>query len=277
MADKIGLLAGAGELPRCVIEACRRHRREIFVLAFEGSCAPATVAGVPHRWLRLGAAATGLRLLRDEGVRELLLAGAIRRPSLWELRPDWRIARFLAKVGLRALTDWGDDALFRAIIAELEQEGFQVIGIDAVLAELLAPLGPLGRTKPDEQAQADIEIGIAAARAHGGRDLGQAVIVRQGAVIGVEDRDGTDALMRRCAESSREHGGLLVKMAKPGQERRVDLPAIGPETIASAAAAGLRGIAIEANATLVLDRDVLVDAADLAGIFVVGVAPGLAA
>jgi DUF1009 family protein len=267
MAGKLGILAGSGELPLRVIESCRAVNRPVFALAFEGSCEPATVADVAHEWLRLGAGATGLRLLRDNQVEELVMAGGVRRPSLRALRPDWRTLRFLAKIGLRALADWGDDALFRAIIAELEHEGFRVIGVDTILAHLLAPMGPLGAHKPEGADEADIAAGLAAARAHGARDLGQAVIARQGRVVGVDDRAGTDALIRRFAGS----GGVLVKMAKPGQERRADLPAIGSATIAAVAASGLRGIAIEAGATLVLDRDAVAAAADRAGIFVVGV------
>ncbi len=269
MAGKLGILAGSGELPLRVIEACRAVNRPVFVLGFEGSCPPAILAGVPHAWIRLGAAATGLRLLRENAVDELVMAGGLRRPSLWALRPDWRTLQFIAEIGLGALRDWGDDALLRAIIAALEREGFRVVGVDGVLADLLAPLGALGSHAPDRAAAADIKVGLAAAHAHGARDLGQAVIVRQGGVVGVEDRHGTDALIRRCAGV----GGVLVKMAKPGQDRRADLPAIGPGTIAVAAASGLRGIAIEAAATLVLDRAALIAAADRAGIFVVGVKP----
>jgi len=272
MAAKLGILAGSGELPRHIIEACRAAHRPFYVLAFEGACDPATIAGVPHGWVRLGAAATGLRLLRENGALELVMAGGLRRPSLWSLRPDWRITQFLIKVGFRALKDFGDDALLRAVIAELEAEGFHIVGVDSLLAELLAPSGPLGRERPDAQAEADIATGLAAARAHGARDLGQAVIVQQGAVLAVEDADGTDALIRRSAGLKRPGpGGILIKIAKPRQERRADLPAIGPATIAAAAAAGLRGIAIEVGACLVLDRAALVEAADRAGIFVIGV------
>lgn len=267
MAGKLGILAGSGELPLRVIEACRAQNRPVFVLAFEGSCAPATVGGVAHAWIRLGAGGSGLRILRDNAVEELVMAGGVRRPSLWALRPDWRTARFFMKIGFRALVDVGDDALFRAIIAELESEGFRVVGVDTILTDLLAPIGPLGRYAPDRAADADIKAGLAAARVHGARDLGQAVIVQSGTVIGVEGKDGTDALIRRCAAP----GGVLVKMAKPQQERRADLPAIGAATIAAAAAAGLRGIAVEAGATLVLDREAVIDAADRAGMFVIGV------
>lgn len=266
MAAKLGILAGSGELPLRVIEACRALQRPFFVLALEESCDEMTVAAAPHAWARLGAAATAFRLLRENGVTEIVMAGGVRRPSLWALRPDWRALQFLARIGLRAFRDVGDDALLRAVIAEIESEGFHVVGVEDVLRELVAPSGVLGRHHPDAAAEADIAAGLAAARAHGARDLGQAVIVRHGEVLGVEDEHGTDALIRRNGAA----GGVLVKTAKPGQERRADLPTIGPKTIAAAALAGLSGIAIEAGAALVLDRDAVVAAADDAGIFVVG-------
>jgi hypothetical protein len=270
MAGSLGILAGDGELPLRVIEACRAANRPVFVLAFEGAADPATVAGVPHAWVSLGAAAEGLRILRENGVGELVLAGGVRRPSLFSLRPDWRTAKFFARIGYRAL---GDDGLLKAVIRELEEEGFRVIGADSVLGSALAPIGPLGRHRPDAQAQADIAHGFTILRALGPLDIGQAVIVQQGLVLGVEAIEGTDALMARCATLRREGpGGVLVKAAKPGQERRADLPTIGPRTIAGAVAAGLRGIAVEAGTSFVLDRASLVETADRAGIFVIGVA-----
>jgi UDP-2,3-diacylglucosamine hydrolase len=265
----LGVIAGGGSLPRRVIDGCRAAGREVFVLALEGAAEPPTVAGVPHAWCRLGAAATGLDLLRAHGVGELVLAGGIARPSLAMLRPDWRAAKFLARVGYRAL---GDDGLLSAIVKELEREGFRVIGPERLLVEAEMPAGPLGRVAPDADAAADIARGLGLARAIGALDIGQAVVVQQGLVLGVEAIDGTDALLRRCAGLRRAGpGGVLVKAAKPGQETRADRPTIGPQTVALAAAAGLRGIAAEAGATLVLDRAEVVRRADAAGMFVVGV------
>jgi hypothetical protein len=133
--------------------------------------------------------------------------------------------------------------------------------------------GPLGRHQPDEQARADIEHGLHVARAIGALDVGQAVVVQQGLILGVEAVEGTDELLRRCASLRRQGpGGVLVKAAKPGQERRVDRPAMGPRTVVVAAETGLRGIAAEAGMTLVIDRAEMVRAADRAGLFVVGVA-----
>ncbi|HEY0525396.1 MAG TPA: UDP-2,3-diacylglucosamine diphosphatase LpxI [Stellaceae bacterium] len=266
---KLGILAGSGELPVRLIDACRSVQRPFFVLAFEGEADPAVLAEVPHAWVRLGAAGEGLERLRREGVSELVLAGGVRRPSLRSLRPDWRAAKFFARIGYRAL---GDDGLLSAVVKELEREGFRVVGADTLLESVLMPAGPLGRhAPPDDQAVADVEHGFRIARAIGALDIGQAVVVQQGLVLGVEAIEGTDALIARCGPLRRDGpGGVLVKAAKPGQERRADLPTIGPRTVKAAAAAGLRGIAVEAGAALVLDRRKVAELADRDGLFVIG-------
>jgi UDP-2,3-diacylglucosamine hydrolase len=270
-AGRLGIIAGAGALPRRLIETCRARGRDVFVLALRGEAEPETVADVPHAWCRMGAGATGLRLLREHGVTDLVLAGAIRRPTLAAIRPDWRAAKFFAKVGYRML---GDDGLLAAIVKELELEGFHLLGPHQLLDDASVPEGPLGRLRPDDGARADIRRGIDIARAIGGLDVGQAVVVQQGLVLGVEAIEGTDALLRRCAELRRDGpGGVLIKLAKPGQETRVDRPTLGTHTVASVAMAGLQGIAVEADATLLLDRDEVIRAADAAGIFIVGVRP----
>src|SRR5947208_4255691 len=268
MADKLGIVAGSGALPRRLIESCRDTGREVFVLGLEGEAEPEALADVPHAWCRIGAAAAGLDLLRANEVRELVLAGGVHRPSLISLRPDWRAAKFFARVGYRAL---GDDGLLSAIVKELEREGFRVVGADDILGpDNLMPVGLLGRHRPDDDAKADIEHAMRIVRALGALDIGQAVIVQQGLVLGVEAAEGTDELLRRCAALRRDGpGGVLVKMAKPGQERRADRPTIGLRTVALAAASGLRGIAAEAGMTLVIDRTELVRAADEAGLFVI--------
>jgi hypothetical protein len=273
MADRIGTLgivAGSGGLPRRLIETCRAAGRPFFVLALEGEADPAMLAEVPHAWCRIGAAATGIDLLHANGVYELVLAGGVRRPSVASLRPDWRAAKFFARIGLRAL---GDDGLLSAVIKELEREGFAVIGAERLLDEsAVMPEGPVGALVPDPVARADIEHGLRVARALGALDIGQSVVVQQGMVLGVEAIEGTDALLGRCGGLRREGpGGVLVKIEKPDQERRVDRPVIGPETVATAHAAGLRGIAAEVGTVLILDREAVARAADAAGVFVVGV------
>lgn len=269
-AAPLGIIAGSGGLPHRLIESCRATGREVFVLALEGEAEPETVASVPHAWCRIGAAAKGLKLLRDNGVVDLVIAGGVRRPSLSAIRPDWRAAKFFAKVGYRLL---GDDGLLSAIAKELEIEGFRLIGAHELLDERAAvPEGPLGRLIPSTDAMTDIARGIAIARAIGSLDIGQAVVVQQGLVLGVEAIEGTDALLRRCAGLRREGpGGVLVKIEKPGQETRIDRPTVGPRTVRLAAEAGLAGIAVEAGSTLMLDRDRVIREADAAGLFVIGI------
>ena len=266
----LGVIAGSGGLRRRLIERCRATGRAVFVLALEGEADPETVENVAHAWCRMGAAAKGLGLLRENGVTDLVLAGSIRRPTLSTIRPDWRAAKFFAKVGYRLL---GDDGLLSAIGKELEIEGFRLIGAHELLDDAASvPKGPLGRLKPSAEAEADIARGIEIARAIGALDIGQAVVVQQGLVLGVEAIEGTDALLRRCA-GLRRHGpgGVLVKVEKPGQETRIDRPTIGPQTLRLAAEAGLQGLAVEAGTTLLIDRDEVIRAADAAGLFVVGV------
>src|SRR5690242_10056509 len=269
MPGRLGILAGSGELPARLADVCRKQGRPYFVLAFEGEADPGVVSDAPHAWVRLGAAGRGFELLRQEGVEEIVFAGGIHRPSLASLRPDWRAARFLARVSYRAL---GDDGLLSAIVKEVESEGFRVVGADTLLGSSLIDVGPLGKERPDEQALADIKRGLEVVRALGAIDVGQAAVVQQGLVLGVEAIEGTDALLARCAGLKREGpGGVLVKVAKPGQERRIDLPTIGARTVVKAGEAGLRGVAVEAGSTIIVDCADVVSAADRAGLFVVGI------
>ncbi|HEY4134196.1 MAG TPA: UDP-2,3-diacylglucosamine diphosphatase LpxI [Alphaproteobacteria bacterium] len=268
---KLGLIAGGGDLPVRLIDAARDAGRDLYVLAIQGQAdiAAEALAGIPHDWVRIGSIGKALDLLRAAGVRDLIFAGRIKRPSFVALMPDARGAKFLAKVAGKAL---GDDGLLRAVITEFESEGFRVLGPDDVLVDLLVPAGALGRIAPDETAWADIRHGMAIARGIGALDVGQAAVVQQGLVLGVEAIEGTDALLARCADLRRDGpGGVLVKAKKPSQERRIDLPTIGPRTVEGAAKAGLRGIAVEAGQALLLDRDGLIAAADRLGLFVVGV------
>ncbi len=265
----LGILAGGGELPRRLVAACRDQARPCFVVAIEGQADPDTVADAPHAWAPLGAAGHIFELLRGAGVRDLVLAGKIRRPSLLELKLDAKGAALVTRIGLRAL---GDDGLLRAVVAEFEREGFRVVGAQDILSSLPAPRGVLGQHAPDDQARQDIARGIAVARALGAVDVGQAVVVQQGLVLGVEAIEGTDALLARVGGLRRDGpGGVLVKLAKPAQDRRVDMPTVGVATVEAAAAAGLAGLAIQAGATLVLDLDGLVAAADAAGLFLEGI------
>lgn len=270
MASKLGIVAGGGEFPGLVIAACRAQNRPFHVLALSGHADAAVIGDAPVDWIRLGEAGTGFKLLKQAGVEEVVMIGPVRRPTLRELAPDFRTTRFFAKVGLKAL---GDDGLLRAVAREVEEEGFHIVGVDQVLSDCLAVPGLYGAVAPDAQAEADIQRGREVAKGIGALDVGQAVVVQQGIVLAVEAVEGTDAMIRRCAGLQREGlGGVLVKVRKPGQDRRLDLPTIGVATVREAAVAGLRGIAVEAGGALVLGRDAVAAEADHLGLFVLGIA-----
>ncbi len=269
MASALGVLAGGGALPRQIVEACRKAERPVHVVAFEGITNKATVAGASHCWQRLGAVGATIKALKHAGAAELVLAGHIERPSFSSLKPDWRGMKLLPKL---MAAEQGDDAILSIVLDELEGEGFRVVGVHQVLPDLLADTGVIAGPSPSKDDEADIARGVAVVRALGTADVGQAAVVQQGVVLAVEAIDGTDAMLSRCQEVRRDGGGgVLVKCCKPGQDRRVDMPTIGPRTLEGAIAAGLAGIAVEAGATLVLDRARLIELADDAGLFVVGI------
>src|SRR5215472_10322590 len=269
MLPKLGILAGGGELPRLLIGACRDEGRPFHVVAFRGHAEERTVTDVPHDWVRLGAVAETFRSLRAAEVKELVFAGRIARPSLKQLRPDWRAARFIAHIGGRLLSD---NRLLEAIMLEFEQEGFRVIGPADVAASLLARPGPYGQLTPTAAEAEAISLGLAAARSHGLADRGQAAVVQAGEVLGLEGPDGTDALIDGAAPRQAGGGGaILVKARKPQQQMRADPPVIGAATIRHAAMARFRGVAIEAGGVLVIDAPSVAAVADAAGMFVIGI------
>jgi DUF1009 family protein len=267
----LGIIAGSGELPRVLINACRETDRPYFVIALEDAADAATIAaaGDAHATLRLGAIGKALELLRANAVQEIVLAGRVTRPKLSNLRPDLKGAKLLARLGGQFLS--GDNELLASVVTFLEEEGFRVAGAEEIVRDLIAPEGMIGSIYPDKRAQGDIEIGARTARAIGALDIGQAVIVQNGQIIGVEAVEGTDALIQRCAPLKLEdRGGVLVKVKKPQQERRVDLPTIGLATVERIAECGFGGIAVEAGASLILDRREVMRRADALGIFVIG-------
>lgn len=268
----LGIIAGGGPLPGQVAAAARAAGRGVFVVALEGYAEPGVIGGFPHEVVRLGAVGVAVAALRRAGCVDLVLAGPVKRPSLLDLRPDAMGARLLARVGRAAFA--GDDGFLAAIVRVLGEEGFRVLGAHEVMAEVLAPIGLLTRVGPDAAALADIGRGVGVLRALGVADVGQACVVQQGIVLAVEAVEGTDAMLGRAAGLARPGpGGVLVKLVKPGQDRRADLPTLGPDTVARARAAGLRGVAFEAEGAILIERAAMVAAADEGGLFLLGIDP----
>ena len=269
---KLAILAGGGQAPRQVIKACQDQGRPFIVVCLEGHADADLGVGVPHEVLSLGAVQKLKELCAREQVKEIVMVGRVRRPSVSELKPDWLTLKIIGKIGMNAL---GDDGLLRGLGKALEEEcGVKLVGASDIYAELLTPEGCLTKTKPSEQDKADYRRAAEIVLKLGELDIGQAAIVQQGLVLGVEAAEGTAALIARSGSVKREGGsGVLVKCAKPQQDVRFDLPAIGPETIDQIKQAGLAGIAIEAGRSLLLDKDTTIARADEAGLFIVGFKP----
>lgn len=269
---KLGIIAGGGSIPRMLIENCQKSGRPYFVLAIEGNADKELIsADVPHQWIRIGQAGTGFKRFAEEQVQDVVMIGTIKRPGFFDLVPDLRTTAFFAKIGAKAL---GDDGILRALVNEIEAEGMIVRGIHEVMSDLLVKDGILTKAKPDKTAQVDIRRGIEVALELGRLDVGQAVVVQQGLVLGVEGIEGTDELLRRCGDYKRKGaGGILVKLRKPQQDMRIDLPTIGPRSVERAKASGLRGIVVHAGNGLIVDEAETVKLADKYGIFIMGVSP----
>ncbi|MDO9707952.1 LpxI family protein [Paracraurococcus lichenis] len=271
MTLPLGILAGGGDVPLQVARAARAAGRPVQVVALDG-WADQDWRDFPVLRERVGAAGRILGHLRRAGVRQIVMTGRAQRPGVLSLRPDAAGARLLARIGRAYFA--GDDGLLRAVARALEEEGFEIVAAHDILRDILPEAGLLTRTAPDATARADIARGIAVVRALGAVDVGQGAVVQQGLVLGVEAIEGTDALLARCAGLRREGpGGVLVKLVKPGQDRRLDLPTVGPGTVRGAAEAGLAGIAIEARGTILVDRARTVAAADAAGLFLLAIDP----
>ena len=269
MPRKLGIIAGGGTLPGKVAAAAKAAGRGVFIVGLEGFADRNVLAPWPHEVRRLGAAARIIAALRENGCQDLVMIGPVRRPSLLDLRPDAEGAKLLARVGRAAVA--GDDGLLAAVIRVLTEEGFRVIGMHEIMREAVAPAGLLTRTGPDAQAMTDIRRGIQVARLLGEADVGQGCVVQQGLVLAVEAIEGTDAMLTRAGALRRDgFGGVLVKLVKPGQDKRADLPTVGPDTVRNAAAAGLRGLAFEAGATILAEREACLAVADAAGLFLLG-------
>jgi UDP-2,3-diacylglucosamine hydrolase len=277
-AGKLGLIAGGGSLPLALAERCRAASRPLFVLRLKGFADPAMQA---FEGGEVGIAELGhaFDLLKRAGCESVCFAGVVTRPDFAALKPDFR--GVLAVPGAIAASRRGDDALLRFLLGEFEKEGFRVEGAHEVDATLTLGPGPLGAVAPASEHVEDIDRALDAARAIGALDIGQAAVAVGGVVLALEAQEGTDAMLERCAglpaalrgaPSARR--GVLAKAPKPIQEWRMDMPAMGVETVERAAAAGLAGIVGEAGALLIVDRAGVIAAADRLGLFVYGVEPG---
>ena len=272
----LAMLCGGGSLPLTVADKVVSKGRPVLLFPLRGAAEGLAVERFPHHWLHIGQIGKFLRLARAAGCRDVVFIGSLVRPSLWHVHPDFKGLTTLPRVF--AAFRGGDNHLLTSMGKVLEDEGLRLIGAHEVAPDILIPEGALGRAQPSEIDRGDIALGLEYLHAAGEFDIGQAVVVAGRHVLAVEAAEGTDAMLARVAEMrangrlrARTGTGTLVKAPKPGQDRRFDLPSIGPQTVEGVIRAGLAGIAVLAGSTIIAEPAQLIESADRAGVFVVGV------
>lgn len=265
----IGLVIGGGDLPRKVIETLLKSRQDFKLVVLKDFAKKIPeISEIPHISIKLGQAGKAIAFFKERKVTDILMVGNVKRPSLTSLVPDMWSAKFIAKIGLKSL---GDDGMLKAITNELKKEGFNIIGIQDIMGNIIAKSGVYGKYTPDEIAFSDIKHGIKILKDLSHLDIGQGVIVQQGLILAVEAIEGTDNMLIRTKDLIRDGSKpVLIKMKKVSQHDKVDLPTIGSNTVILAKENGIRGIAIHAGNALVADYDEMIKTADNLGIFIYG-------
>jgi len=271
----VAIICGGGTFPRTIAEAVLKQGRGVVLFPLRGFADPDVVERFPHHWMKIGQVGWFVKTAAAEGARDVVMIGSLVRPAISQLALDWKTLLVLPQV-IRAYYG-GDDHLLSGVARIFEEHGFRLLGAHEVAPDILVPEGVLGAHKPDETDRADIVRGLDLLGAIGPYDVGQAAVISNNHVLAVEASEGTDGMLARVADLRRagriraQAGGVLVKAPKPGQDRRFDLPSIGPRTVENAAAAGLSGIATIAGGTIAAEPQALIEAADKAGLFVIGV------
>lgn len=277
MSEKVALICGGGQFPLVAARAAQARGRDVFLLGLRG-IAGKEIEAFPHAWVAVGQLGGAMREISSRGIEEVCFIGGLKRPEFSDLRLDWGAARRLPDI-LR-LFKGGDDFALKGVIRLFEREGFRIVGVDSFASDLLAWQGAMNAISFPEDAAEDLEFGRKCLKDLSAYDCGQALVVSKRRIIAIEAVEGTDAMIERVAllrETGRWRAkgpaGILVKAPKNGQDLRADLPAVGPETIASAARAGLRGLAVAAGSVLILNRAAVAAEAEKAGLFLFGFTP----
>lgn len=272
---RLAIVAGGGDLPRRVAEQARRTGRNPFVVGLKGFAEASLLQEFDGPELSVGELGRLIQLMKKEGCEEMVFAGWLKRPDFGSLKLDLKGVQSLPKILVAAKK--GDDALLRSVMDVFSDAGFRIIGADDVLNDLVVGSGALGRIAPTAEHWADIKRAAEVALISGSLEIGQGAISCGGLILAVEAQEGTDRMLARIPDlipeirgTAEARRGVLVKRPKPQQERRIDLPTIGVATVEGAAKAGLAGIAVEAGAALVVDREKVAAAADAHGLFIYG-------
>ena len=269
MPPKLAIIAGGGDLPGKLINHLINTKQDFYVIGIIGHVRTDLLENVSHSLIRIGQAGLGISILKREKIKNIVMIGNVKLPSFLELRPDLRTFFFFLRVIIKSAFKFiGDNKILSNAASELEKEGFKIVGIDELLTDIIAPVGILGSVPMNKKLVEDVRIGIGAALELGRLDKGQAVIVKSGKIIMREDRRGTAELINRVKMLSDSNNAILIKLKKPGQDTRLDLPTIGIETVKQASEAKFAGIVIQAGATIIVNRNSMIKEADKSGLFI---------
>jgi len=263
--EKIGLIAGGGQFPLLIAEAAKKQGIRVIAVAHQGETETSLSEKVDDIiWVKLGQLGRLIQGLKRHGVTKTLMAGTIAKKRMFgNVRPDFRSIQIMAKLAV-----FHDDDILRAFAAELGKEGIDIVSSTRYLPELLAPQGCLTRKKPSKVQKEDVRFGWKVAKALGELDIGQCVVVRRKTVLAVEAIDGTDETIRRGGRLAREKA-VVVKVSKPRQDLRFDVPSVGPETVRVMSEVKASLLAVEAGKTLLFDKEEMIGLADEMGIIIV--------
>lgn len=264
---RIGLIAGNGRFPIIFADNARKLGLRVSAVAHEGETEPELERHVDRiHWIKIGQLNKLIRAFKDDGVRQAVMLGGIKKTHVFTtVRPDFRTLALATRLAL-----WRDDDILRELAAELEREGIAICESTFGLEGILVEEGPLTARRPSKKEWEDIRYGWDVARDIGRLDIGQCVVIKDRVVVAVEAVEGTDGAIKRGGELAKE-GAVVVKRCKPQQDLRFDLPAIGPRTIEVMASVKAAVLAVEAGKTVILDRELLVEKGQAAGIAVVGI------
>ena len=265
--SKIGIIAASGNLVSELIKNIDKSN-EIFIVAIDNEADPEVIVGIDHVWIKPGEVGKAIKAMKKAGVSKVVFAGSIKKPNLYNLKVDLTGAKLLTRIVKDKFL--GDNKILSTVVSFIEEHGFEVVGAHEINKNLTIPVGFVSKLKPNKQDNIDIELGTQVVRKLGDLDIGQAAIIECGVVLGVEAIEGTDSLISRCAALKRNNksSGVLVKLPKPNQELRMDMPTIGLKTIENVFKAGFKGIIIEANKTIFLDQGEVIDFANRNNMFI---------
>lgn len=267
----LAIIAGNGDLPKLIIKDCEQKKKDFVVILVAGESNHEEYKKYNSHIIEIGFVSKALKILKENKVKDIVFAGGVKKPSFSAVKVDKKGAILLSKIVANKI--FGDDNILTTITKFFAKEGFNIVGVDELINDIVVKKGVLTRTKPKKSDLENIEIGQNSLKTMSNLDIGQAIAIQQKQIIAIEAIEGTDELIKRCKKLAFTKGlkAILVKIKKENQNSKIDLPTIGVKTINNLIKSNFSGIAFKAGSTLVIDKKKVIDLADKNGLFVVSI------